>query len=197
MNIALFGGAFDPPHIGHKTVAEELVSKHIVDEVWFVPVFTHPWADRYNKRTLVDYDLRVAMLDILVKSTTNPEIQKKLKVAHFKSVSFTYDTLQFFAQQYPNYTFSWVMGSEYLNRFDDFLKVHPLLLEYTFYIYPRLGHPLSEDQHKKNMIFLEKMPEIAVSSTEVKKCLHEKTSVDSLLPPSVISFIKKNKLYTE
>ncbi len=199
MKIALFGGAFDPPHIGHKIVADSLIQNKIVDEVWFVPVFKHPWADRYGKQQLVQYDMRVKMLDLTIQAFLDtpayPDFSKYEKVAHFKDVSFTYDTLKYFSEKYPEHEFSWVMGSEYLSRFDDFLKGHPKLTDYQFYIYPRAGYPFDENLKKKNMLFLEGMVEVTVSSTKIKKRIKNHQSIDSLVVPAVADLIAKNKLF--
>lgn len=194
MNIALFGGAFDPPHIGHKLVAETLVTEHIVDEVWFVSVFKHPWAARYGKENLTSYEDRVAMLELTAKN-------KKIKVAHFKEVSFTYDTLEYFSKKHKEHTFSWVMGSEYLDRFDDFLETHPKLQEYTFYIYPRAGYDFDDNLKKDNMQFLKNMPQVAVSSTQVRELLASeevRTSkkLHTLLDAEVAQYIVTKKLYS-
>ena len=213
MKIALLGGAFDPPHVGHKTVADLLLINKIVDEVWFVPVFKHPWAARYQKTQLVAYEKRVAMLTEMIgsaysqenKSSSSKEItetlnlnqanQKKQKVAHFKSVSFTYDTLEYFSKQHKEHSFSWVMGSEYLDRFDDFLQGHPQLLKYHFNIYPRAGHPFVETLKKQNMTFLYDMPEVTASSTEIKQLLQEQKPITQLVVPEVAQYIVKHKLY--
>src|SRR5712691_8284670 len=42
MEIALFGGSFDPPHVGHLLAAAYVLATEPVDELWFVPVFGHP-----------------------------------------------------------------------------------------------------------------------------------------------------------
>jgi nicotinate-nucleotide adenylyltransferase len=193
MKIALFGGAFDPPHLGHKLVAESLVTEKIVNEVWFVSVFKHPWADRYGKNNLTSYEDRVAMLELI---SQNP----KVKVAHFKEVSFTYDTLAYFSKKHPEHEFSWVMGSEYLSRFDDFLVDHPRLSDYSFYIYPRAGYEFNQTLKKSNMIFLTDMPEIEISSTDVRKLLFLEKSIENkeaskLLNSDVREYISKNNLY--
>lgn len=206
MKIALFGGAFDPPHIGHKIVADSLIANKIVDAVWFVPVFKHPWADRYGKHELAKYEDRVAMLELTINSISNTGVDnrannavisgaKKQKVAHYKAVSFTYDTLEYFSKKHPEHEFSWVMGSEYLGRFDDFLKGHPKLLGFTFYVYPRSGFVLAESLQKKNMIFLSGMQEIAASSTEIKKRIAARTPLAGLVVDGVEQFIIENGLY--
>lgn len=189
MKIALFGGAFDPPHIGHRFVAKSLIENKIIDEVWFIPVFKHPWANRYGKQQLADYNKRVEMLNLTLKGVTNA------KVEHYKDISFTFNTLEYFSQKFPEHDFSWVMGSEYLGRFDDFLKGHPQLVDYPFYIYPRAGYKFNEDLKKENMTFLYEMPEITASSTNIKEFIKQGKSFSSLVVKDVEKFIKENKLY--
>jgi len=189
MKIALFGGAFDPPHLGHRVVADSLLKNKIVDEVWFVPVFKHPWASRYGKQQLVDYDKRVEMLNLNLGDINGVEVK------HYKDISFTFNTLEYFSKEYPQNQFSWVMGSEYLNRFDDFLKGHPQLIDYPFYIYPRAGFDFNDGLKKENMTFLYNMPEVTASSTDIKKLIKEGKSFSSIVAKDVESFIQKNKLY--
>lgn len=205
MKIALFGGAFDPPHLGHKVVADSIIKNKIVDEVWFIPVFKHPWADRYVKHQFAPYDKRVKMLEmsIVAKNPKIPNISSKKqqeisanqKVEHYKDVSFTFDTLEYFSKKFPQHKFSWVMGSEYLSRFDDFLKVHPGLLDYQFYIYPRAGYPFMENLKKNNMIFLYDMPEVTASSTQIKELFKHNQNPNDLMLSAVLQFAENNKLY--
>lgn len=189
MNIALFGGAFDPPHVGHRLVAESLIKNKIVDEVWFVPVYKHPWASRYGKQQLVDYDKRVKMLNLTLSDI------KGVSVEHYKDVSFTFNTLEYFSKKFSEHDFSWVMGSEYLDRFDDFLKGHPQLIDYPFFIYPRAGYKFDEKLKKENMTFLYKMTKITASSTDIKKNLKEGKDISKLVTKDVFNYIVENKLY--
>lgn len=185
MQIALFGGAFDPPHVGHKLVADQLIKTQTVDEVWFVPVFQHPWADRLGKYHLSEYADRVAMLELL--------LGEHQSIAHYRSVSYTYDTLEYFSAQHPENTFSWVMGTEYVSKFDDFLSVHPGLSNYHFFIYPRAGYPAHE--LAANMELLTSVPEIEASSTQVRQLVREGASIDHAVIPEVAAYIQRGQLY--
>lgn len=187
MKIGIFGGTFDPPHNGHQLVTEELIKKKIVDQVWYVPVFQHPWAERLSKK-FAPYELRVAMLELLIKD------HKRIKIKHFKQKSYTYDTLEHFRQLYPGYEFFWVMGSEYLPKFSDFLSMHPRLIDYHFYIYPRSGYP--KEPLYPNMTLLDKMPEIEVSSTQIRKLLEQQKSISSLVSTDIRKYIKEHKIYS-
>lgn len=183
--IALFGGAFDPPHIGHQTVAQALLEQGYVDEVWYVPVFRHPWAEKLGKVFLTDYLTRVEMLEMIV--------QPKTKVAHYRDVSFTYPTLEYFSHKYPHHNFSWVMGSEYLPKFDLFLKDHPKLIEYPIYVYPRFGYPVQPLY--QNMIALTKVEEINISSSMVREKVKNKEKISKIVVSQVAQLIDKKKLY--
>ena len=184
--VALFGGAFDPPHIGHQKVAT-VVTTDFIDEVWFVPVFTHPWAEKYQKQVMAPYQDRLEMLSLIVA--------ERQQIAEYKDVSFTYPTLQYFEAKYPDYTFSWIMGSEYISRFDAFLAGHPQLVDYTFYMYPRVGYPL--DGLLPNMVGLFGMEEVAASSTEIRTAIRKHKPIDALVHPRVATYIQEHNLYQE
>ncbi len=186
MHIALFGGAFDPPHNGHKLVAATLIEKQIVDEVWFVPVFEHPWAKQLGKTFMSDYAHRHHLIKLLADN-------QKTKVAEFRGVSYTFDTLEYFSRKQPQHHFSWVMGSEYLPKFDAFLDTHPRLANYRIYIYPRAGHPMAG--LKENMIGLHDVGEVDVSSTLVRQRISSGQSIAHLVPPVIEAYIKKHALY--
>jgi nicotinate-nucleotide adenylyltransferase len=190
MKIGLFGGTFDPPHNGHQQVARELLGKNIVDQIWFVPVFEHPWAERLNKK-FAPYEDRVAMLELI--------LEEGMSVKHFKQKSFTYDTLSYFnkllQQENQNYELSWIMGSEYLPKFADFLDMHPRLLDFHFYIYPRAGYPKAPLY--PNMTLLDQMTEIEVSSTQVRELLVQNKSVSKLVDNQVNNYILEHNIYSE
>lgn len=185
MKIGIFGGTFDPPHNGHQLVASELLKQGIVDQIWFVPVYQHPWADRLAKK-FAPYNHRVAMLKSIVG--------KSQQIKHFKQKSYTYDTLEFFRKKHPEYELSWIMGSEYLPKFVDFLSMHPRLMDYHFYIYPRAGYP--HQPLYQNMTLLDKMPEIEVSSTQIRGLLEQKRRINNLADPKVEKYIKEHNVYS-
>lgn len=187
MKIGLFGGAFDPPHIGHKKVADSLIENGVVDEVWFVPVFKHPWAKRYGKEVLTPYQERVSMLEYIVGDHQS--------VAHFKDVSFTFPTLEYFKNKYPEHQFTWIMGSEYISRFGDFLSGHPGLKNYSFYVYPRQGFPL--ENLYPFMVPLHEMKEIQISSTMVRNAVKNNESLRDLVPEKIAEYIEEKNLYKE
>lgn len=57
--VALFGGSFNPPHVAHQMVALYVLETQPVDELWFVPTYSHPFG-----KALVDYEHRIAMCEL-------------------------------------------------------------------------------------------------------------------------------------
>ncbi len=187
MRIALFGGGFDPPHRGHQFITQTLLDRQIVDEVWYVPVKQHP----FGKKVSPDQH-RLAMLELIL-----PSHDSRVKIETYEleksGMSYTYETLEFLTHKYPQYTFSWVIGSDNLPTFDKWLEIHSALLKYPFYVYPRQGFPM--EPLFTGMIPLEHVKEVAASSTQVRKLLETGESVDELLDEKVIKYIRDHNLY--
>ena len=206
MQIALFGGAFDPPHLGHQQIAESLISQKIVDEVWFVPTGVHDFG-----KNMTSAEHRVAMLKLMIdgKSGSGAKTSENLaedKVSKSpktrvedcelkrKGVSYSIDTLNQLSAEYPEHEFSWVIGSDNLESFHLWGDYEAMLEKYNFYAYPRKGFamkPLYE-----GMIALENMKEVEISSTEVREKIKKGgKSVDDLVDSRVRKYIEKYGLY--
>ncbi|MCP4196536.1 MAG: nicotinate-nicotinamide nucleotide adenylyltransferase, partial [Proteobacteria bacterium] len=67
--VGVFGGTFDPPHLGHLGLARIVLDSRMVQEVWFIPCLTH----RFRKKP-ASYEDRVAMCRLLVKSEPHMKV---------------------------------------------------------------------------------------------------------------------------
>jgi nicotinate-nucleotide adenylyltransferase len=190
MNIILFGGAFDPPHLGHQAVSRALLNQGIADQVWYVPAKEHPFSKPMNKPKH-----RLAMLKLIID---DPRLKIEQYELGKEGVSYSRDTLDFLSAKYPQHTFSWVIGSDNLRDFHkwgdsqgrDYLD---LLKHYRFYVYPRKDFPFKPLYEQ--MIPLKNVKEVAISSTEIRQKVKTGQSVTDLINPSVASYIIQQKLY--
>lgn len=185
MHIALFGGTFDPPHLGHQSIARYLLAEKLVDQVWFVPVYQHPWANQLHKTQLTSYAHRLEMISLMAEN--------HIKIAEFKDISFTLSTIEYFEKTYPKNQFSWVMGSEYLPKFHLFLKTHPMLINKPIFIYPRQDHPL--EPLTPNMKALSQAPLVTISSTQIRQKASKNESIQHLVTFPVNTYILTHNLY--
>lgn len=184
MKVALFGGAFDPPHLGHQRVAVELISQNIVDEVRFVPANEHAFGKR-----MASNQHRLAMCELII----NGQVKVETFELDNTGVSYSYKTLKSLTVSEPEHEFFWVIGSDNLTSFHKWGYYQQLLDEFTVYVYPRKEYPL--ESLRQGMVPLEKMSEIEVSSTLVRERLAAGESISKLVDPQVEEYIEKYKLY--
>lgn len=103
----MYGGSFDPPHVGHAMVAAWLRWTDRADEVWLVPVRGHPFG-----KDSASYEDRLAMtaaVASLLPGVRASDVERDLPVP-----SYTIDTLDALAARHPEHTFRLVVGADCL-----------------------------------------------------------------------------------
>jgi nicotinate-nucleotide adenylyltransferase len=198
MKILLFGGTFNPPHLGHQLMAEQALSQalagNVFDQLWLLPVGQHSFAKQF-----VSQQDRVAMLSLMIASIVqkNPLLKNKIFIEKYElerdEESQTFTTLEALARQYPQHQFSFLIGADNLAKFHLWHDYQLMLSRYPFYVYPRTDYafqPLYQ-----GMIVLEGFPEMQVSSTQVRAALTNRNNLDNLLDAQVIAYIKEKKLF--
>ncbi len=202
MKIAVFGGAFDPPHLGHLQIIKTLFQQEVADEVWLVPTGIHDFDKQMQPARH-----RITMLKLLIEAAPD-RVQDKIKINRCElergGVSQTYDTLAELAGRHPQHQLSWVMGSDNLAKFHVWENYQRLLTEFLVYIYPRLGFALQPMY--TGMIPLTGVERIKVSSTKIKELLQSaevenpaakqvRNQLNELLPAEILKHIKDESLY--
>jgi len=191
--ILVFGGAFDPFHLGHLKVIENLLIKQMADEVWLVPAGLHP----FEKKVANDQH-RLKMIELgLLK--LDPQLLAKVKIndneLNKKGVGFTFDTLNFFQTQYPDWTFKFVIGSDNLDSFHKWNEYQQLITKYQFLVYPRAGYDFQP--WYQQMQALPDFPQIEISSTQVKQLLKNHQSIIDQVGEFIAQYINTHHLYQD
>jgi len=191
MHITLFGGAFDPPHLGHIKVVQNFLKENLTQKVIFLPVKEHNFV-----KEMRDAALRFRMLELVVR---NNFVGLPVEISDFElrqtGVSYSFATLEKFSEQRPECKFSFLIGSDNLRDFPKWDKYQDLLAKYQVFVYPRAG--FSFEGLLPGMVALEGLPQMQVSSEEVKKNLHNREMIESLLSPEVGEYITNNHLYLD
>ena len=110
MKIGLFGGSFNPPHLGHVHVSKTAIRKLHLDQLWWLVSPGNPLKDLHN---LPGLEERIAMCH---KINTHPDI----KITGFEAAydfRYTADTIKLLANRRPNIQFVWVMGADNFSNF--------------------------------------------------------------------------------
>ena len=185
MDIAVFGGAFDPPHLGHLTIARQLLKQHLANEVWFLPVKNHPFS-----KNLSAEEHRLAMLELMIEAQMRIETYELEQ----ETVSYTYKSLKALVKQHSQHRFSFVIGSDNLQKFPEWDHATELAEQFQIFVYPRKTYPLSP--LLINMQIIENVPEIEVSSTQIKELVKQGSDIKELVTPDILRYIQQNKLYS-
>lgn len=186
MKIAILGGRFDPPHIGHFQLSRQVLeSRRDIDKLIFVPAYKHPW-----REIIASPEDRIAMLKTSLPDRTEVwDIEIKHKTER------TIDSLMLLKEKLLADLY-WIVGSDILpefHRWKDFDKLTKLA---TFLVFPRLGYPMPD----KLPAGFEKIeaPRLKISdfsSTAIRDAIKKKEPISGLVTPGVEKYIMENNLY--
>ena len=89
---AIFGGSFDPPHIGHINIVKECLDKCDIDRIFIVPTYLNPFKDRFHAPSKLRYEWLRRIFEKYEKvEVLDFEISKKRAVATIETVRYIYD----------------------------------------------------------------------------------------------------------
>jgi nicotinate-nucleotide adenylyltransferase len=183
MKIALLGGSFNPPHIGHMLIARQVLDFGGVDEVWFLP----NWGQSFEKPVAKAED-RLAMTQCLHMPKTKVstiEIDNKLN-------GQTITLLPFLP---PGNSYTFVIGSDQLPVFHLWGKWKELLEKIPFLIFPRYGFPTEPVYPNMTVLHHDQLIVSNISSTKIRARVSLGLDIKEFVPQGVGEYITKHKLY--
>ncbi|WP_440895909.1 nicotinate-nucleotide adenylyltransferase [Amphibacillus sp. Q70] len=183
--IGILGGTFDPPHIGHLVMAEEVYERLSLDEVWFIPSAEPP----HKEKAKVSAQDRLAMLTAAVGQVDYFKI-KTIELER-EGKSYTYDTINTLQQSYPNAQFYFIIGADMVEYLPNWYKIDQLVEKVQFVGVKRPDFDLETPYP----VILLDTPGLDVSSTMVRERLETNRSVRYLIPQHVLAIIKEKGLY--
>ena len=192
MRICLFGGTFDPPHIGHLLVAQTVCEAEDFDKILFIPAFQPP-----HKRDITPVDERISMLELAVEGNPNFEISDvELKR---KGVSYTIDTVKAIKTEMSlkNNEIFYLMGSDSLLEFQHWKEPEEILNECQVIIAIRPGfRPSDIPSWILQRIQFANIPRFEISSTNIRHRWVENKTIRYMVTLPVWEYIEKNNLYS-
>lgn len=190
MTIGLFGGSFNPIHIGHAILANYIIQNANIDKLWLMVSRQNPLKEDYDH----SYDIhRLNMARLVSSKLANVETSD----AEFSMPypSYTIDTLSRLSQKYPDDKFKLVIGADNWAIFDKWKDYGRIIQEYGLIIYPRRGFDVSVPKEYADSVHLIDAPMIEVSSTAIRESISAGRDVRFLLPDDVYEYIAQHKLY--
>lgn len=190
-SVILFGGTFDPPHIGHLTMAQLAWEQTQAAAVWFLPAPDPP--HKLHEQHLA-YELRVRLVEACIE-TVDPHharFQVSTVEADLPVPSYTLATVRHCKEKFPDVNFQFLMGSDSLAQLATWHGAQRLTKEIRFLVAPRPQHPLPETLAlaKRTLPYLDcaaiDMPALDLSSTWVRDRITQHLPMCGLVPQEEI-----------
>lgn len=182
--IGIFGGSFNPPHVGHTLATLWALQTHPIDQVWWVPTYQHAFS-----KELVPFDHRLAMCKLAVEHINNVEINTIEQ--QLGGESRTIDTIKALRELHPDTDFWLIVGGDILNETDHWKNWDELITLVRLLVVGREGFDLDKPDPGEPF----RLPD--VSSTSIRDALSrfDYNALGPWLPRKVIDYITLNELY--
>ncbi|MEM8609514.1 MAG: nicotinate (nicotinamide) nucleotide adenylyltransferase [Myxococcota bacterium] len=180
--VAMYGGSFDPPHLGHVLSVSWVLASADIDEVWVIPTWKHP----FEKAHGASFEARVAMCELAFAQFEHAEVSTIEQT--LGGTSHTLTTIESLQHSNPDTEFRLLVGADVLpeapkwHRWDDIVKAAPPI------VIGREGYPQPEGCPIT-------IPN--VSSTDARGSLRQNDPIEGWVPRSVVDYIRAHALYQD
>jgi nicotinate-nucleotide adenylyltransferase len=187
MRIGILGGTFNPVHIGHLILAEEVREKLLLDRVIFIPTYIPPHKQNSDVAAAQD---RLKMVRAAIKG--NKDFESSDIEIKRKGPSYTVDTVKALNKKFPGQELFFITGSDLLKYLDEWKDFPALLNLVKFVVATRPGYPLENIPSYVQRVSIRA---VDVSAFEIRQCIKESKSFRYLVPEAVFEYINREKLY--
>lgn len=191
MNIAVYGGSFDPVHIGHQALVRYVATElPYIDCVRLLVTPRNPLKPDDTHASFAD---RMAMASIALSDIDNTEVsgfESTLPSPHF-----TYATLCAMRISQPDHRLHLLVGADNWKLFGEWRDSAEIIRDFGVLVYPRPGVNIDPASLPANVTYLSDAPQCDISSTHIRYLLSVGHDVDDFLPHGVYSYIMQHNLY--
>ena len=212
--VGLFGGTFNPVHLGHLRAAEIVQEKFRLDEVLFIPSYIPPHKDTSD---VVSPSHRLKMVELTLRSSSH-FVPSSIEI-DAKGKSYSIITLNRIKKLYPEALIFFILGIDAFLEIDTWKDYEHVLKRCFFVVISRPGYNLYEAKKKLKGKYLKKMHEFSrsealtdkllstfiifflpidavnVASTDIRDRIRRSDSIEAKVYVEVEAYIKENKLY--
>lgn len=183
MKIGIFGGSFDPIHLGHINAIQEVKLALSLDKIIVVPAFLSP----HKVSASLDVDARLKCVKLALEDY--PDVTVSAYEVEQEKQVYSFDTLQYFKSRYPDDDIVLIIGTDQYINFDKWYKYQAILDMFTVVVVNRYHETVDIDAP---FIAID-MPIFEVSSTLIRTRMNDNAPFRHLVPPEVYTYLKENK----
>jgi len=187
--LGLFGGAFNPVHLGHLLVARAALEELQLDKIFFIPAARSPFK---QNNEIAPAELRLRWLRLALAGRTDCEIDEQ--EIRRGGVSWSIETVRQYANQFPRVRLFWLIGADNAPTLNGWHNADELAKLIEFAAVPRPGQPPPEFPKPFRGRTLKGFP-LEISSQEIRARIKARLPVENLLPPFVADAIHEAGAY--
>lgn len=192
MKVGLYFGSFNPVHIGHMIIANSVLDRTNLDQVWIV---VSPHNPLKKKASLAnDFD-RLHLVNLAIGE--NLHLKASNVEFGLPRPSYTIDTLAYLKESYPSHEFALIMGEDNLTSLPRWKNYEALVENNAIYVYRRSSPGVEPSVQHNNIKVLENLPLLHISSTYIRNAIAENRSVQYLVPDAVFKYLEESTLYRQ
>jgi nicotinate-nucleotide adenylyltransferase len=190
LRIGIFGGSFDPPHVGHLLIAEVTRATLELDTVYLVPAYKPPHKAGNHPATAQD---RLAMAKLSVRGNRHLKVSDtELKR---RGISYTIDTVRSFRRKFPGAELFLILGADSLTQFHLWKAPDKILEEVSLAVYQRPGSPRRSKGVSRSKVIWVEGPLMDLSSSDLRAMIEKGKDIRYLVREGVRRFITRKHLY--
>ena len=192
MKICLFGGTFDPPHIGHLLIAQTVYEAENFDKILFIPGYVPP-----HKNSVTPIKHRIEMVKIAISDNPNFEYSDVDIVR--KGISYTIDSIVDIKRNYKltNDEIYYLIGSDSLIDFKNWKDSKEILDECNVIVAIRPGFRPSDIPHWiLQKVHFANIPRFELSSSKIRSRWVKDLTIRYMVTLPIWEYINKNSLYS-
>ncbi len=190
MRLGILGGTFDPPHLGHLVVAQELHGQLGLDRLLLIPAAVPP---HKCARGVSAPEARLEMLRAAVSGDDRFEVSE-IELGR-SGPSYTVDTLRELRQRDPDAEIFLALGADQLVEFGSWKEPDEIAAASTLVIFARSGQEVPPTPGLKVRII--ELPELHISSTMIRRRVADGRPIRYLVLPAVDEIIRRLGLYVD
>lgn len=190
MRIGVFGGTFDPPHVGHLLLAADACDALSLDRLIFVPAGAQPF--KVETPAVATPENRLEMVSLAAGD--DPRYAVEDTEIRREGLSYTVDTLEEIARNNPRAELFLLIGEDTLSGFSGWKQPQRIRELATLAVMQRTGSSDSTEPRAKGVLAMSTR-RVDVSSTEIRKRLADGKSIRGFVPDPVERYIASRGLY--
>jgi nicotinate-nucleotide adenylyltransferase len=188
MEIAIFGGTFDPPTRAHQAIIAALSREPRFDQVWIMPS-----GQRTDKPHMTPDELRLKLLQAAL--VDYPDTIATDFEMNLPQPTQTIQTYQLLRSAYPGHRFRYVFGADSYHDMPNWEQGRYLQTQLPMVLIERSGHELPQQTEQVWHLRVERIVQMGISSTAVRSMVATGMSVDDMVCPGVYALIAEHGLY--